>query len=137
MEKTKLGVSVGVFGAFVYAATFFGGYVAAILLAGYVLLVETNEWLKKASIKALATLVFFNFITFLVGLIPEVLNWVTSTINIFGTNLYFSLINDIFGAIGGVIGIVKDLVFAGLIYKALNQGTIKISVIDNLINRNM
>ena len=46
MEKTKLGVSVGIFGAFLYVAALFGGYIAITLLAGYVLLMESNEWLK-------------------------------------------------------------------------------------------
>ena len=33
MEKTKLGVSVGIFGAFLYVAALFGGYIAITLLA--------------------------------------------------------------------------------------------------------
>lgn len=49
MEKTKLGVSVGIFGAFLYVAALFGGYIAITLLAGYVLLMESNEWLKKTA----------------------------------------------------------------------------------------
>lgn len=53
MEKTKLGVSIGLLGAGIFAAALFGGYVATIVLAGYVLLMETNEWLRRAAVKAL------------------------------------------------------------------------------------
>lgn len=52
--KTKLGISVGLLGTMVYFAALFGGYTPVILLAGYVLLFEENEWLKKAAIKAVA-----------------------------------------------------------------------------------
>ena len=56
MEKTKLGISVGLFGAIIFAVALFGGYIPSILLVGYVLLMETNEWLRKSAVKALATL---------------------------------------------------------------------------------
>lgn len=71
MEKTKLGVSVGIFGAFLYVAALFGGYIAITLLAGYVLLMESNEWLKKTAVKAVATLACFSFLSLLIGLIPD------------------------------------------------------------------
>lgn len=137
MEKTKLGISVGVFGAFIYVAALFGGYVASILLVGYVMLMESNEWLKKTSVKALATLACFSFASLLIGVIPDALDWIASVINVFGANLYFSFINGIFNVILQFISLLKDVVFIVLIYKALNQGTLKLPVVDNLINKYM
>lgn len=75
MEKTKLGVSVGIFGAFLYVAALFGGYIAITLLAGYVLLMESNEWLKKTAVKAVATLACFSFLSLLIGLIRMLWRW--------------------------------------------------------------
>ncbi len=45
MQKTKLGVSVALMGAALYFLGLFSGYVALIILAGYVLLMEENVWL--------------------------------------------------------------------------------------------
>ncbi|SDA57456.1 hypothetical protein SAMN02910275_01326 [Butyrivibrio sp. INlla18] len=137
MEKTKLGISVGLFGALVFAAALFGGYMSSIIILGYVLLFESNEWLKKSAVKAVAALVAFSFVTAVIGLVPDAINWVANVINTFGGNVRFEFINDVFSDIKGVISILKDLVFLGLIYKALNQGTIKLPVVDDLINKYM
>ena len=132
MEKTKLGVSVGIFGAFLYVAALFGGYIAITLLAGYVLLMESNEWLKKTAVKAVATLACFSFLSLLIGLITGVFN---VFFNFFGNSIRFSIIDNIFSVISQIISFLKDLVFAALIYKALNQGTVKLPVIDKLIDK--
>ena len=137
MEKTRLGVSVSVFGAFIFTAALFGGYTAAVLLAGYVLLMESNDWLKKTAVKALATLAFFSFLTLIVGLIPDALNAVSALLSTFGINFRFTFITDLFSVVTRVISLLKDLVFAGLIYKSLNQGTIKIPVVDGLVEKYM
>lgn len=137
MEKAKIGISVGVFGAIIYAVALFGGYLPTVLLIGYVLLMESNEWLKKTSVKALATLACFSILLLVVELIPDALNLITSFINIFGASLYFSFINEVFSVISQVIYFIKDLLFIALIFKSFNQGTIKLPVVDNLINKHM
>lgn len=40
MQKTKLGITVGLLGAIVYFAGIFGGYQTLILISGYVLSVS-------------------------------------------------------------------------------------------------
>lgn len=53
MQKTKLGISVGLLGAIIYFTSLFGSsYLIAILLCGYILLVEDNPWLRKTSVKS-------------------------------------------------------------------------------------
>ena len=54
MQKTKLGISVGLLGAAIYFTGLFSGYLVAVLLAGYVLMFEENEWLRKNAVKAVA-----------------------------------------------------------------------------------
>ena len=56
MQKTRLGISVGMLGAAVYLTGLFSGYLVAILMAGYVLLCEENGWLKRSDIKAVVHL---------------------------------------------------------------------------------
>ena len=56
MQKTRLGISVGMLGAAVYLTGLFSGYLVAILMAGYVLLCEENGWLKRSVIKAVVHL---------------------------------------------------------------------------------
>ena len=42
MQKTKIGISAGCFGAVIYLAGVTGGLLLAAILIGYVLLVEEN-----------------------------------------------------------------------------------------------
>ena len=135
MEKTKLGVSVGLLGAGIFAAALFGGYVATIVLAGYVLLMESNEWLRRTAVKAVVTLVCFSFITAVIDLIPDALNWIASIPNALGADIRFTFFNDAFGVVTDFIGICKVLTFIALIFKALTLGTIKLPVVDDIINK--
>ena len=132
MEKTKLGVSVAAFGAFIFMAAGVGGFVPAVLLAGYVLLMESNEWLRKTAVKALATLAVCNFIILLVGVVPDALGAFYTI-----TNVRIAFLTDLFNGIVRILGILKDLAFLGLAFKALNQGTIKIPVVDGIVDKYM
>ena len=54
MQKTKLGISVGLLGAAIYFTSLFSGYLVPVILTGYVLLFEENDWLRKNAVKAVA-----------------------------------------------------------------------------------
>lgn len=45
MQKTRLGISVGMLGAAIYLTGLFSGYLVVVLMVGYVLLFEENSWL--------------------------------------------------------------------------------------------
>ena len=74
MQKTRLGISVGMLGAAIYLTGLFSGYVVAVLMAGYVLLFEENSWLRRSAVKAVSLMVFFSFITVLINLIPNAIS---------------------------------------------------------------
>ena len=52
MEKSRLGISVGVVAAVVYLAGLLDGFVLLLVAAFYVLFCEQNEWLRKSAVKA-------------------------------------------------------------------------------------
>ena len=67
--KTKLGVSAVLVAAGVYILAIAGNYTAILLAAGYIFLVEDNDWLKKSALKAVATMLFFSFLLSVLGLV--------------------------------------------------------------------
>ena len=83
MQKTKLGITIAMFAAAIYVVALVGGYVPAILLGGYVLLREENEWLKWNAVRAVALLACFSLLTALIGLIPDGVGTIVSFINLF------------------------------------------------------
>ena len=69
MQKTKIGISAGCFGAVIYLAGVTGGLLLAVILIGYVLLVEENLWLRRCAVKAGALLFIFSMCILAIGLI--------------------------------------------------------------------
>lgn len=137
MQKTKIGISVGLFGAAIYFMGLFGGYLVTVLLAGYVLLFEENEWLRKSAVKAVSVMVVFSLMTAVVNLIPNTISFIDYIVSMFGGEFYIGFISNLVNAVVSALSIIEKLLLIGLGVKALNQGTINVPVVDNLINKYM
>jgi hypothetical protein len=133
--KSKLGISVGLLGAAVYLAALFGGYVSVIVLAGYILLFEENEWLKKSAVKAVALMMSIAFAITLINLIPDLLSWISSLVSIFKGTFNYSVVSSVITLVTKAIDIVRTSIFLMLGAKALNQGTVAVPFVDKLINK--
>lgn len=137
MQRTKLGISVGMMGAGIYFAGLFGGYIAVLFMVGYVLLFEENGWLKRSAIKATALLMIFSFITTIIGLIPSAVTVVDNILAIFNIGIGRGILNNIAYAVSGIISIIEKLLFLVLGVKALKQETIVIPSVEELISRHV
>lgn len=137
MQKTKLGISVGLLGSAVCFMALFGGYIPTIILVGYILLMEDNAWLKRNSVKAISLSVLFSITFAVIGLVPDFFSWINSVVRVFNGNFNYSFISSITSVITIALDIIRTVVFLLLGYKALNQGTVNVSVVDNLINKCM
>lgn len=137
MQKTKLGISVGLLGAALYFMGLFGGYMVTVLLAGYVLLCEDNAWLKKAAMKTISVMVLFSFASTIINLIPNAMSFIDAIVSMFGGNFYIAFISNLVNAVVTALSIIEKLLLLGLGMKALNQGTIAVPVVDDLINKYM
>ncbi len=137
MQKTRLGISVGLLGAALYFSGLFGGYMITIILAGYVLLCEENAWLKKAAVKTVAIMMGFSLLGSLIYLIPNAIGVIDSVLNVFGGNFYLAFVSNIIDVLDKVLVFAEKLLFIILGLKAFNQGNISVPVIDKLINKYM
>ncbi len=135
--KTKLGISTGVLAALVYFAALFGGFgIGLIVLAGYVLLFEADEWLKRMAVKAVVFTVTLTVLSYLVGIIPDVIDVINSLLDIFNVNgIYLEWLNDIISFILTVISFVRTVAFLLLGIKAISKSTVYIPVIDGMVNK--
>lgn len=137
MEKTKLGISVGIAGAAIYFVAYFGGYIPAILMAGYVLIAEENLWLKRSAVKAVTTLACFSVLFAIIGLLPDALSWIQTLVNVFNGSFDYGIVSKILSVFTEAISIVKTVIFLMLGVKALSMATIKVPFVDNFINKYM
>lgn len=137
MQKTRLGISVGLLGAAIYFTSLFSGYFVPVILTGYVLLFEENNWLRKNAVKAVSLMVFFSFIIAIINLIPDAMSFIDDIASIFGGSFIIGFVSNLVNAITSAISIIEKVLFIGLGVKALNQGTIAVSAVDKLINKYM
>ena len=133
--KTKLGVSVGLAAAGVYVLAVLGNYTAILLAVGYIFLMEEDAWLKKSAVKALATMLFFSFLLSLLGLVPDAFKWVGTALSVINVNDGTRAITAFWSLITQAIDIFKPCIFLALAFKALNQSTITVPVVDELLNK--
>ena len=136
MEKTKLGISVGIFGAAVY---FMGiiNYIPLVILAGYILLMEENKWLRKAAVKAVAIIMIAALVPALLGMLSYVFDFVNIIIGWVRIDFKFGYPLNINGLINTVVYFVRDGLLLACGYCALSLGTVKVGFIDKLIDKNI
>lgn len=135
MQRTKLGISVGLLGAAVYLMAFLGGWVPLLLLVGYVLLVEQNEWLRKAAVKAAVLTVLFALTAAVLRLLPDVVSLIDSFAQIFEGYVSVPVISKIVSALCGCLNLAEKVLFILLGVKALRQGNINLGFVDKLVNK--
>lgn len=137
MQKTKLGITVGALGAITFFAGFFGGYLAAIVLAGYALLFEENAWLKRSVVKAVVLMVFFSVTVAIINVIPDLLEFVGNIASVFNGNFSIIKVNQVVNVVVSGLNLAEKVLFLGLGVKALSQGTIVIPFIDKKVSKYM
>lgn len=135
MQKTRLGITVGLMGALTYFIALFGGYMAMIIVAGYILLFETNEWLKKSAVKAAVITIGFAVLIAIINLIPDAVTFVSSIIAVFGKYFSLSVLDNIINVITTVLAIIEKVLLLLLGIKALRQGSIGIAFVDRFIQK--
>ncbi|WP_037286687.1 hypothetical protein [Saccharibacillus sacchari] len=131
MEKSKLGISVGLLAAGMY---FLGmvSLLALIVVAGYVLLKEDNAWLKRSAVKASAIAIVFA----LLGLISPLLTGVISSLITLSSS-YSTWPLGLSTLFNTVINLTQFLIMGLLGLRSLRQTEVKINKIDDLIDRHI
>ena len=135
--KTKLGISVGMMAAATYLIGLINGNLALLLIIGYVFLCESDEWLKKSVVKALALSLAFSVVSIVINLIPNGIMMVDDLLNIFGGNFSIGFLSRIVNFFDTVLMILERLLMLGLAVLALDTKTIKLPVVDKMIEKHM
>lgn len=134
MQKTKLGMSIGLLSAVIYFTALFGGYIPLFMIAGYVLIFEQNDWLKRVCFKAVILLIAFSMITAIVGVLPNLMNSFSNFIQIFHGDFSYVLLSRIVNIFNDIMSIIKVILFIMLGFKAYKIQDIRISNIDKIID---
>ena len=137
MEKTKLGISVGLFGALLYAIGLWGGYFLTIAAVAYVLIREESAWLKQTAVKALALTFLFPLISVAIGIIPDLVGLVQSVMNLFDEFFSMEIILEIETILRSILNIVEYVIFILLGIFALGKKTIRLPLVDAAVEKHV
>lgn len=137
MEKAKIGVSVGALAAMVYFSGICGGLLVAAVLTGYILIAESNLWLRRSAVKAIVLMIVFSVINIIVNLLPDGISAIESLAGMFRLSMNEFVVSNLALFITKVFDIIKNLLFLALGMSALKQRTIVIAPIERLIDKCM
>ena len=137
MEKTKLGISVGLMGALLYALGLFGGYFLTVAAVVYVLWREESVWLKQTAVKALALTFLFPVISLAIGVIPDLVGLVQSVMNLFDEFFSMEVVLEIEAILRSILNILEYVVFILLGVMALGKKTIRVPLVDSLVEKHL
>lgn len=136
MLKTKLGISIALVGA---AMHFLGAisFTPAVLLAGYVLIAEQNEWVKRQAAKMIGVVVLFGLLSIAVGWIDDVVGVLNIIVRWFNSDVYLSVPANLTNLIRYIISIVKEVLLLVMGFRALGMKNVKIGLIDKPLDKFM
>lgn len=133
MERTRLGLSIPVMGAMVFLVFLTGGYVAGLLLLGYILLYEENAELKRVAVTALLITVGLSLLNALIGFLPDVIRVFESFLSMFGVYLDGGFVDRFFNFLYCIFNVLKTVVLVGFAALTMMGKPIKLSFVDKLI----
>lgn len=137
MQKSKLGVSVGLIGTSACLCGLFGWNVALVLIIGYVLLNEENEWLRKSVVKAGLATGLFALVSALIGILPDACSAIYYFTSAFGNGISVNFVSGLSNAALYVLSVLRCIVLAFMGLKSLGQGNVSFLTIDKLTDKHM
>lgn len=141
MQKSKLGISVGLFGALIYVMGLINT-LGLIVMVGYVLLVEEELWLKKSAVKAVIITIGFSLLSVLIssgndvfGILNTILGWVRLPFSF--PSFQFAYPFGLEVILRNLLSLAETLLMLILAFVSLKQKSVKLGPIDDIINKNM
>lgn len=136
MLKTKLGVSIALVGAAMYFLGAFS-FIPAMLLAGYVLIAEENEWVKRQAARMIGVVLLFGLLSIAVGWIDDFVSVLNIVVRWFNDEVYLTVPASLTLLIQYFISVAKEVVLLLMGFMALGMKNIRFVFVDKLLDKFM
>lgn len=138
MQKTSLGISVGLLGGIIcLLGAVFGLQWYFLAIVAFVLLKEQNEWLRRLVLKVVIILVSVSVLCLLVNYAFGVVFDIVHIGKDGAEMLDFAWITNISTYVTKYLRIIMDVVLVIIGIKAFSQKHTSIKAVDNLIAKNV
>lgn len=130
MQKSKLGLPAGIMAAIMYLTALFGGYTPALLVAGFILLCEEENFIRRAAVKTLLVLVICSLLNVLIYLIPDIVGIFQSLLNIFTVHFSTSFLDNSSSMLNQSLSLIKTLFLVVMAVLAIFGKTIDLKALN-------
>lgn len=136
MLKTKLGISIALVGAAMY---FLGAvsFIPAMLLAGYVLIAEQNDWLRRQAAKMIGVVIVFGLLSIAVGWLDDIASVLNIIVNWFDDGVYIRIPANLTSLCQYVISLAREIFLLVMGFMALGMKGVKLGVVDKQLDKFM
>jgi hypothetical protein len=136
MQKTKIGISVGLFAAALY---FIGliGPTPLVLAVLYVFFVEEDTWLKKSAVRAVAVVVAFAVLSSFLRVLDNSTTLINDFVLLFRQSVELADINRLIRICQTILRIIEAIILLVLGFTALKQKTVGLGPVDKVVDKNM
>lgn len=137
MLKTKLGVSIALVGAAMY---FLGvvSFTPAVLLAGVVLIMEDNLWIKRQAAKMIGVVVVFTLISVALGWIDDVVGLMNTIVHWVEKDAErLKVPGDLTSVLRVIVNAVEEILLVVMGFMALKMKEVRFAPIDKLLDKFM
>lgn len=137
MLKTRLGLPANLVAAVMFLVALFAGssIVAPLLLAGYILLFEDLNFVRRAAVKAMAVLLGVMVVNFVVNLIPDFIDVLQNMVAIWDESFDTGVLNRVCNFLMSLVYYAKNVLLALLAVMALLRKSIAIKFLDDLADK--
>ena len=146
-QMTEIGITVALFAALIYWSGLITEMpVITVLLAGYVLIREKEQWLRAVALKAVTIIVcfalllgFINLLVYFKDVMVNIINMMLSTISADASyrQVTGAAFRDILDILRYIILFVRDIFLILSGFMALKYKNMRIPVIDKMVNRHI
>jgi len=112
------------------------GMTPLIIAAGYVLIMEGNQWLRRVAVKAVAVVLFFVILSHIISLIGESSSLLNNIVMLFNGTINLATLNRIISIARNIIMLIQTLVLLLLGFKAMKMGDVRVGAVDKAIDKN-
>lgn len=132
---TRLGIKTGALAALMCIVGMVSGYIGALIIAGYVLLFESDRMLRSTVTRALIVMCLVSLGGAAVNLIPSAISWISEFLGIFGGSLYIGFLSTICSWIKSTLNIGEIIILGLMAFKAMKNEEFTLGFIDKIMTK--
>ncbi len=137
MLKTKLGVSIALVGAAMY---FLGAvsFTPAVLLAGAMLIMEDNLWVKRQAAKMIGVVVSFALLSVAIGWIDDAVSLLNTVVHWVDKDAkWLSVPGNLTSFCQLILNVAEEILLIVMGFSALKMKEIRFAPVDKLLEKFM